>query len=121
MAEKETYWTYEKLKEDGKIDTVWANRNDTDGKITGKIVFGVKEYFDENPEEARRLGWVKHIQHNTDKFVQYNKQTQYLMKSRKIIDEFTYEDEYHIMDKTEEMMRYEEERSIEGEWWGIDI
>lgn len=111
----ETYWQYEHLKEDGKIEVVTVNKNDFDAKITGKYVFGVKEYFDENPEEAKRLGWVKHIMHNVDKWVQYNKQTQYLRKSRKIIDEYTYEDEYHVMEKTEDMMRREEE-SAGGDW-----
>ena len=115
----ETYWQYEHLKEDGKIEVVAVNKNDFDAKITGKYVFGVKEYFDENPEEARRLGWVKHIMHNIDKWVQYNKQTQYLVKSKKIIDEYTYEDEYHIMDKTEDMMRKAEE-GTGGEWWDYD-
>ena len=107
--EKDTYWTYEKLQEDGKIKVISTNVNDYDAKITGKYVFGVKAYFDENPEEARRLGWMKHIQHNTDKWVQYNKQTQYLAKSTKNIDEYTYEDEYHVLDKTEDMMRRAEE------------
>ena len=111
--EQETYWTYEKLQEDGKVETVPTN--DFDGKITGHIVFGVKQWFDENPEEARRLGWVKHIMHNEAKWVTYNKQTQYLVKSHKPIDEFTYEDVYHVMDKTEEMMRRQEEGI--GEAW----
>lgn len=117
--EKDTYWQYEHLKEDGKIEVVGWNRNDFDAKITGKYVFGVKEYFDENPEEARRLGWVKHIMHNVDKWVTYNKQTQYLVKSKKIIDEFTYEDEYHVMDKTEDMMRRAEE-GADSEWITYD-
>ena len=107
--EKDTYWQYEKLKEDGKVEVVSMNKNDFDGKITGKYVFGVKQYFDENPAEARRLGWVKHIMHNVDKWVTYNKQTQYLMKSWKTIDDYTYEDVYHVMDKTEDMMREAEE------------
>lgn len=107
--EQDTYWTYEKLQEDGKIKVISTNVNDFDAKITGKYVFGVKAYFDENPEEARRLGWMKHIQHNIDKWVQYNKQTQYLAKSTKNIDEYTYEDVYHVLDKTEDMMRRAEE------------
>lgn len=107
--EQDTYWTYEKLQEDGKIKVISTNVNDFDAKITGKYVFGVKAYFDENPEEARRLGWMKHIQHNTDKWVQYNKQTQYLAKSTKTIDEYTFEDVYHVLDKTEDMMRRAEE------------
>lgn len=107
--EKETFWTYEKLQDDGKIKT--APRNDYDGSITGHCVFGVKQWFDEHPDEARRLGWVKHIKHNVDKYVTYNKQTQYIMISHKYIDNFTYEDEYHVFDKTEEMMRNQEEHN----------
>lgn len=107
--EQETYWEYEKLQEDGKVKRIGINFNDFDAKITGKYVFGVKAYFDENPEERIRLGWTKHIMHNVDKYVQYNKQTQYLVKSVKVIDAYTVEDEYHVMDKTEEMMRRAEE------------
>lgn len=115
--EQETYWEYEKLQEDGKVKRVSTNFNDFDAKITGKYVFGVKAYFDENPEERIRLGWTKHIMHNVDKYVQYNKQTQYLVKSVKVIDAYTVEDEYHVMDKTEEMMRRAEES--DGEDWII--
>ena len=109
--EQETYWNYEKLQEDGKVKRIETNCNDFDAKITGKYVFGVKAYFDENPEERIRLGWTKHIHHNPDKWVSYNKQTQYLAKSVKVIDAYTIEDEYHVMDKTEEMMRRDEENS----------
>lgn len=113
-----TYWQYEKLQEDGKIKT--APINDYDGKITGHIVFGVKQWFDENPEEARRLGWVKHIMHNISKWITYDKQTQYLVLAKKIIDEYTYEDEYHIMEKTEAMMRREEENIDTFAWTSDD-
>ena len=113
--EKDTYWQYEKLQEDGKVKMIANNHNDFDAKITGKYVFGVKAYFDENPEERIRLGWTKHIMHNAEKWVTWNKQTQYLVKSVKVIDEYTVEDEYHVMDKTEEMMRRDEE-SVGGDW-----
>lgn len=119
--EKDTYWQYEKLQEDGKVKTVAINHNDFDGKITGHIVFGVKEWFDENPEERIRLGWVKHIMHNVDKLgIQYNKQTQYLQKVKKIIDQYTYEDEYRVLDKTEEMMRRAEEGDFVIESWDFE-
>ena len=119
--EKDTYWQYEKLKDDGKVEIIGINKNDFDGKITGKNVFGVKEYFDENPNEARRLGWIKHIHHNVDKWVQYNEQTQYLTKQIKTIDPYTVEDVYHVFDKTEEMMRRSEEQSSAGIWgWSDD-
>lgn len=103
MDEKNRY--YEKLDEDYQIKR--APMNDYDGSITGKIVIGVPEWFDENPAEQRRLGWTKHITHQT-KDIEYNRQTQYLVKSIKRIDEYTVEDEYHIMDKSEEMMLMEE-------------
>ena len=118
--EKGTYWVYEKLQEDGKIKTIAMNYNDFDGKITGHIVFGVKEWFDENPEERIRLGWTKHIKHNPEKCgIEYNKQTQYLEKTVRQIDAYTCEDMYEVKDKTEDMMRREEE---EGAWntdWDI--
>ena len=102
MADK---WTYEKLDENGKLNFIPLN--DFDGKITGHIVYGVKEWFDENPEERIRLGWTKHIRHET-KDIEYNRQTQYLVSSQRQIDEYTVEDVWHIMDKSEEMMRMEE-------------
>lgn len=113
-----TYWQYEQLQADGTVKIVGTNRNDFDAKITGKYVFGVKEYFDENPEEAHRLGWVKHIMHNAEKWINYNKQTQYLVRTTKTIDAYTYEDVYLIMDKTEDMMRAAEE-AVDG-WMTYD-
>ena len=108
-------WEYEKLDENGKIK--YCPINDYDGKITGHIVFGVKAWFDENPEERKRLGWVKHIHHDT-KNIEYNKRTQYLKRGTKQIDEYTVEDVYHVMDKSEEMMRLEE--LTRGGFWGDD-
>jgi len=112
MAEK---WNYEKLDENNKIK--FCPMNDYDGKITGHIVFGVKAWFDENPEERKRLGWVKHIYHDM-KEIEYNKRTQYLQKSIKQIDEYTVEDVWHVMDKSEEMMRLNE--LTRGGFWGDD-
>lgn len=116
--EKGTYWSYERLKEDGKIETVGINKNDFDGSITGHIVFGVKEWFDEHPEERVRLGWVKHIHHNPEKYgIEYNKQTQYLEKTVKRIDAYTCEDEYEVKYKTEDMMRRAEESGYIPDGW----
>lgn len=118
--EKGTYWVYEKLQEDGKIKTIAMNHNDFDGKITGHIVFGVKEWFDENPEERIRLGWTKHIKHNPEKYgIEYNKQTQYLEKTVHQIDAYTCEDVYAVKDKTEDMMRREEEEVTWSTDWDI--
>ena len=101
----EVRWNYEKLDEHG--DMKWLPINDDKGEITGKHIIGLKEYFDENPEEARRLGWIKHITHSPNE-VEYNAQTQYLQRYYKQIDDFTIEDEYEVFDKTEEMMLLEE-------------
>ena len=110
MDEKETWWTYERMKADGKIESVYAGMNDYDGKLTGVPgVYGVSFWLDENPERARALGWVKHIHHSIEKTVSYNKQTQYVVKEVKILDPFTVEDVYHVKDKTEAMMRSAEE------------
>ena len=109
MAEPK--WDYQKLDENGRIK--YAPPNDFDGSITGHIVFNVAAWFDENPEERKRLGWVKHIRHDT-KDIEYNRQTQYLINATKQIDEYTVEDDWKIMDKSEEMMRLEE---LTGQTW----
>ena len=59
----------------------------------------------------------RHIHHDT-KNIEYNRGTQYLKRSMKQIDEYTVEDEWHIMDKSEEMMRLEE--LTRGGIWGDD-
>lgn len=100
---------FEKLNEDMKLMRV--PRNDFDGSITGKIVMNVPAYFDENPDEQRRLGWIKHIEHydkDDPAKPEYDPQTQYLIRSVKQIDEYTVEDVYHVMDKSEEQMLLEE-------------
>lgn len=103
MAEQKYH--YERMKEDYTME--YCPMNDPDGKITGKIVMGLKAWFDENPEERKRLGWIKHITHNRDE-IEYNKQTQFLVQSIKTIDEYTVEDEYHVLDKSEEQILFEE-------------
>lgn len=118
----EPKWTYEKLDEKGKIKH--CPQNDFDGKITGHIVIGVKQWFDENPAERIRLGWIKHI-YADRKSVEYNKQTQYLIKSQRQVDEYTIEDVYHVLDKTEEQMLFEDMLHVaNGEdsivWYGED-
>lgn len=98
-------WGYERLDDSGNVERCPVN--DTKGEVTGKIIIGLKEYFDENPEERIRLGWIKHI-YRFPKDVEYNTQTQYLEKSYRQIDDYTIEDVYHVIDKTEEMMLLEE-------------
>ena len=107
MADKIT-WHYEKLDENYKLKH--APMNDLDGKITGRYVFGLKQWFDENPEERKRLGWIKHI-HYDRKDIEYNPRTQYITTTTRQIDEYTVEDVYHVMDKSEEMMRLDELRN----------
>lgn len=116
MAEKN--WYYEKLDEEYKIKR--APINDYDGSVTGKIVIGVSEWFDENPEESRRLGWTKHITHDT-KLIEYNRQTQYLLKSTVRVDAYTVEDIYHIVDKPEEMMVLEEMSGVNSAIYGEGV
>ena len=110
-------WYYEKLDEEGKLKH--APMNDMDGKITGKCVFGLKAWFDENPEERTRLGWTKHITYDT-KDMEYNRQTQFLAVSVRTVDEWTVEDVYHVMDKSEEMMRLDEVLSHTSGGWEFD-
>ncbi len=106
MAE-ERKWRYSKLDEDGKIKIVDTYTNDTKGSITGQIVFNVKAWFDENPNERIRLGWVKcyYIDRNS---IEYNKQTQFLSISTRQIDEHTVEEVAHVLEKSEEMLALEE-------------
>ena len=105
------HWTYERLREDGTVQRCPAM--DVDGSVTGLVgqaVINVKAWFDENPAEARRLGWTKHISREWDEIkdeIDYNPQTQILTTSTQQVDEWTIEDTYHVIDKSEEMMRME--------------
>lgn len=100
---------YERLGEDYKIKR--CPTYDYDGKVTGKIVMNVPAYFDENPEERIRLGWIKHITYTgaeIQEMYSWDPQSQYLTKSVRQVDEWTVEDVYHVLDKSEEMMLMEE-------------
>lgn len=117
---EEPRWTYERLDENGKLKT--APTCDFDGSVTGQIVIGVKAYFDENPEERKRLGWTKHIIHRPKDFdIEYDPATQYLSKTVKQVDEWTVEDEYIVLDKSEERMRIEETAAGYGDIGGTDF
>lgn len=98
-------WYYERLDENLERET--CPQDDKDGKITGKIILNVPAYFDENPEERIRLGWIKHITHST-KDIEYNRQSQYLSQSINQIDAYTVEDVYHVLDKSEEQLLFED-------------
>lgn len=104
-------WRYEKLDENLDLKRINEYSNDTDGSITGQHIINVKAWFDENPEERIRLGWIKHYYLNLEdlkKEVKYNAQTQNLMVSTKQIDDYTVEDEYHVVNKSEEQLAFEE-------------
>lgn len=103
--------TYDYEKLDENLNIKYCPMNDFDGSITGRIVIGIKAWFDENPEERKRLGWIKHIKYTNDEIKEkwpHNAQTQYLMRTTKQIDPYTIEDEYHVADKSEEMMLLED-------------
>lgn len=84
-----------------------APGNDYDGSITGRCVFNLKAWFDENPEARKRLGYVKHITHSSSE-IDYDKATQYLDLRTVSIDEYTVEDVYYVSYKSEEMLAMEE-------------
>lgn len=99
-------WFYEKFDTE-KLEVKSAPANDPDGSITGESVMNLQEWFDENPEKRKRLGWIKHIVHYLDEY-DYDRQTQYYTQTVRRVDEYTVEDVFHIKDKTEEMMELEE-------------
>lgn len=109
-----TTYSYEKLV-DGNLKTVNNYTIDHDKSITGKFIVNVKAYFDENPEERIRLGWTKHI--HPDRSVVYDKQTHYLVTLPKQIDEYTIEDQYYALPKSEEMLELEEMLESLGVWY----
>ena len=114
----EPKWDYEKIDpETGR--TKYAPNNDATGEITGHHVFGLKAWFDEHPAERIALGWIKHI-HKDGKDIEYNRGTKYRTRTTMRSDENTYEDEYHVMDKSEEMMRLEE-LTRGGVWESDDV
>lgn len=102
-------WRYEKLDENMELQ--YCPMDDKDGSVTGHIVLNVPAWFDENPEERIRLGWIKHIYHDEDE-IEYNRQTQFLVISTKQVDEYTIEDVYHILDKSEDQLLFEEMLSV---------
>lgn len=123
MAEERITWSYEKYDAEKK-KIQWLPTNDPDGKITGKIVFGLKAWMDENPEERKRLGWIKHIHYSAKEREArwpYDKCTQWLKRVTKQIDEWTIEDDYHVMEKSEDMMLLQELLPVvQGEWYDDD-
>ena len=84
-----------------------APMDDKDGSITGHIIIGLSRWFDENPEERKRLGYIKHLTPDT-KDIEFNRQTQFLMTTVEQVDDWTITDVYHVRNKSEEMLWFEE-------------
>lgn len=112
MASIEKDWRYERLGEDGKVESVGSYTNDLERKYTGQYIINVKAYFDENPDFWKSHGWTKHIFYNMQDGIEYNRQTQFLVWSQRQVDEYTIEDVYHILDKSEDQLAFEEMLSI---------
>lgn len=113
MADEKN-WYYEKLDENGRRKH--APIHDLDGKETGHHVYMLREWFDENPEERKRLGWTKHITHKA-KDIEYDRASQYLVNNVRRIDEWTVEDNWMVMSMSEEQMRLAE---ISVNSWDFD-
>ena len=107
-------WSYEKL--DDQYEMKSCPSNDYDGSVTGHIVYNVHAWFDENPDERKRLGWIKHIRHSDEEIREivgsWNPQTQNLVTTPIQIDDWTVEDTYHVLDKSEEQLLFEEMLAI---------
>lgn len=102
---------YEKLDENYKMK--YCPAHDYDGSVTGHIVINVKAWFDENPEERKRLGWIKHLYYESNEELlsdlpDWDPASQYLVAGTEKVDEWTVKDVYYTIDKTEEMMLLEE-------------
>lgn len=106
-------YKYERLDENGRKQ--YCPLNDYDGSITGtgKCIIGLTAWFDENPEERKRLGWIKHYYYETpaemrQDYPEYDPALHYAMSYEEMIDEYTTHDRYRIVVKTEEMLEMEE-------------
>lgn len=111
---------YEKLDENLKLVRCPLDDKDgtvtkqaivyTDGSVGYKSILNVPKFFDENPEIRKSLGWVKHISYSDEEIKEKwpHTQSQYLVQSTKQVDEYTVEDEYHVLNKSEDMMLFEE-------------
>lgn len=112
-------WDYEKLDENGKTITVSNYTIDSKKEYTGQFVFNVKAWFDEHPDEWVARGWTKHIRWTGEEIKEkwpHNRQTQILVKATNRVDEHTIEDVYHVIDKSEEMMRLQETLRVVDAW-----
>lgn len=94
----EIEYEYKRFDEDGDLE--YAPSCDYDGKITGKIIYNLHQYFEENPEEYIRLGYTKYIL-NENYPIDY-KGNQLVLTEYKNIDEHTIKAIYHVIDAPEE-------------------
>lgn len=106
-------WYYEKFDEN--LNLVRCPQDDKDRSVTGKYILNVPAYFDENPDERIRLGWTKHITHDESE-IDYNRQTQFLVKGMRQIDAYTVEDVYNVLTKSEDQLAFEEMLAVA--MWG---
>lgn len=112
MAEN---YEYEKFDpEAGEVKM--CPQDDKDGKETGKCILNLPKWFDENPEERIRLGWIKHIHHSENEMLDYDPQTEFIVKSTKQVDAWTVEDVLHVLKKSEDQLAFEEMLSVAT--WG---
>ena len=108
-------YEYEKYDtETGKTKS--CPQDDKDGAVTGKYIMNLPRWFDENPEERIRLGWIKHITHRSDEILDFDPQTEFIIKSCKVLDPYTVEDVLHVLKKSEEQLAFEEMLSVAS--WG---
>lgn len=100
-------WRYEKYDKEFKRTN--CPTHDVDGSMTGQVIINLPVWFDENPEERIRLGWVKHYYYDDNEIEKmYDPQTQFYTASAKMIDDHTIRDEILVFEKTEDMMEAEE-------------
>lgn len=105
--DKSMLWRYEKY--DDEFNRTNCPPHDADGSITGKVIINLSEWFDENPEERIRLGWIKHFYYAYEDIEKmFDPQTQFVEIATKMIDEYTIQDEIIIFQKTEDMFVDEE-------------
>lgn len=112
MAEEYRYEKYE----DGEIKS--CPMDDKDGSVTGRFILNLPRWFDENPQARKRLGWIKHIIHDPTEIIGFNRQTHFVVRSTRQIDEYTVEDVLHVLEKSEEQLAFEEMLSVAS--WGDD-
>ena len=112
MEERYSYEKYD--QEQGK--TITCPMDDKDGAITGRFILNLPKWFDENPEERKRLGWIKHIEHVRSELPDFDPQTQFIVTSVKSVDEYTVEDVLHVLTKSEDQLAFEEMLSVAS--WG---